>query len=356
VALVFACAGAALARPMGPYLNQFTTLTSLTPTAPANGDINPYGLVTVPASHGNLVAGDLLVSNFNNASNLQGTGTTIDQITPSGTVSLFAQIDPSTISAAACPGGIGLTTALVALRSGYVVVGSLPTTDGMSDTAAAGCLLVLDGTGKVVETLHGFPINGPWDMTAIDQGKTADLFVTNVLNNTVAGDGNVVHQGTVVRIRLAINVLTPPTVMGVTVIGTGFAERTDPAALVIGPTGLGIGTGIHKGALFVADTLNNRIAKIPNPMFRRTPVAGGGMTVSTGGGLNAPLGMSIAPNGDIITVNGNDGNAVETTPNGRQVATTTLDPAGAGVLFGVDATSSGMFFVDDGDNTLRLLH
>jgi sugar lactone lactonase YvrE len=125
---------------------------------------------------------------------------------------------------------------------------------------------------------------------------------------------------------------------------------------VIGPTGLGIGSRKRPQALFVADTLNNRIARIPNAMERMRPVGDGGKTVSTGGGLNGPLGLSIAPNGDIITVNGADGNAVETTPAGRQVATTTLDPAGAGVLFGVDATSSGLFFVDDGDNTLRLLH
>jgi hypothetical protein len=347
--------GAASAHPAGSYLNGFSTITSLTSTVPGNGDVNPYGLVTVPVSTGNLVAGDLLVSNFNNMANLQGTGTTIDQITPSGTASLFAQIDPMTISQTDCPGGIGLTTALVALRSGFVIVGSLPTADGSSATAQAGCLLVLDSSGNVVETLHGGPINGPWDMTAIDQGQTAVLFVTNVLNGTVAGGGNEVDQGTVVRIRLDIDG-GAPTVASTDVIATGFAERTDPAALVIGPTGLGFGIHQRRHALFVADTFNSRIAMIPNAMHRKHPFKNGGVTVSTGGGLNQPLGLSIAPNGNIITVNGGDGNAVETTPTGHHVATTLLDSAGGGVLFGVDATSSGMFFVDDGDNTLRLWH
>ena len=37
-----------------------------------------------------------------------------------------------------------------------------------------------------------------------------------------------------------------------TIIGSGFDERTDPAALVIGPTGLGLAPN---GALYVADTL-----------------------------------------------------------------------------------------------------
>jgi hypothetical protein len=147
------------------------------------------------------VEGNLLISNFNNSANLQGTGTTIVQISPNGTVSLFAQIDASKLPGP-CPGGVGLTTALSVLRSGWVIVGSLPTTDGTSKTARAGCLLVLNSHGNVVETFYGSLINGPWDMTSLDAGGSADLFVTNVLNGTVAGGGKVVHGGTVTRLTL----------------------------------------------------------------------------------------------------------------------------------------------------------
>jgi hypothetical protein len=101
---------------------------------PSNGDQNPYGIVTVPRSRGSLVRGDVLISNFNNAGtsptgNFQGRGTTIVQMTPAGSLSLFAQIDPSTLPGE-CPGGVGLTTALAVLPGGFVVVGSLPTSDG----------------------------------------------------------------------------------------------------------------------------------------------------------------------------------------------------------------------------------
>src|SRR5579863_8751921 len=142
-------------------------------TVPGNGDVNPYGLARVPQSKGSLVQGNLLVSNFNASSNFQGTGTTIVQISPSGGVSLFAQIDASTLPGP-CPGGVGLTTALSVLRSGWVIVGSLPTTDGTSATAQAGCLLVLDNSGTVVETFYGSLINGPWDMTSEDLGGSAN--------------------------------------------------------------------------------------------------------------------------------------------------------------------------------------
>jgi hypothetical protein len=271
---------------------------------------------------------------------------------------LFAQINASMLPGA-CPGGVGLTTALAVLQRGWVIVGSLPTTDGTSATAKAGCLIVVDSNGNVVETFSGSPINGPWDMTALDQGDEAYLFVTNVLNGTVAAKGNVVNKGTVVRFELDVpnQGSGKPSIESTTVIGSGFSERTDPAALVIGPTGV----GLSGNTLYVADSLNNRIAAIPNAV-NRTTTAHTGNTVSTNGALNDPLGLTIAPNGNILTANGNNGNIVETTPGGNQVAKKLVDstgtPPGAGCLFGLAVTSgaNGLYFVDDCDNTLKLLH
>jgi hypothetical protein len=336
------------------------TVTTISSTIPSNGDVNPYGIFRIPRTVGRLQRGNLLVSNFNNGNNLQGTGTTLVQISPQGTFSLFAQIDPTTLPGP-CPGGVGLTTALVVLRSGWVIVGSLPTTDGMPDTAMAGCLIVLDSNGNVVETITDPQINGPWDMTVSDgtgnqgnHGSEAALFVTNVLNGTVAGGGQVVNEGTVLRIVLSITGSTSPTVKSLTVIGSEFAERTDPAALVIGPTGVALGK--NNKVLYVADSLNNRIAAIRNPLTRQSS-DNTGSTLSIGGSLNDPLGLTLAVNGDILATNGNDGNMVITRPNGIQRGTVLLDPAGAGVLFGLtDVPGQGVYFVDDGTNTLNLLH
>jgi len=326
-------------------------------TVPANGDVNPYGLVRVPKSAGSLAEGNLLVSNFNNSSNLQGTGTTIVQITPSGTVTLFAQIDASTLPGS-CPGGVGLTTALSVLKTGWVIVGSLPTTDGTSATAQAGCLLVLDSNGNVVETFYGSLVNGPWDMTTLDQGGTAYLFVTNVLNGTVAGGGSIVRRGTVVRLTIQQTGTSMPALEAMTVIGSGFAQRTDPAALVIGPTGAGLSP--DSSTLYVADSLMNRVTAIPDPVTR-VGTAGIGATVTQGGSLNDPLGLTVAPNGNILTTNGNNGFMVTTTPDGNQVSKVLLDdsgnPPGAGALFGlVDIAGQGTYYVDDATNTLNLFN
>ena len=368
-----------------PFINNFSTVTQGAASAPAAGfeagDQNPYGVAVVPTSVGNLIKGDILVSNFNNAGtpptgNLQGTGSSIVQYAPDAqSQTTFAEINATTLPGG-CPGGVGLTTALVVLRSGWVIVGSLPTTDGTIGTVGAGCLIVLDANGNPVETFSGGVINGPWDMIASDDGDKAQLFFTNVLNGNVASapPDTVVNAGTVARMTLS----TPrqgsgmPSVLKTTIVGSGFAEENDPAALIIGPTGValsqngndnGQGNDNSQGnedgdggdSLYVADTVNNRIARIDGASNRHSS-AGTGVTVSTGGSLNAPLGLTLAPNGDILTVNGGDGNIVETTPHGSQTATTLIAPAGGGALFGlaVVPNASGIYFVDDSENQLNL--
>jgi hypothetical protein len=329
------------------FIGNLSTVTPIASTVPDNGDVNPYGVAVVPRTNGNLQAGNVLVSNFNDSANIQGTGTTIVQVTPGGHASLFAQINPHLRG---CPGGVGLTTALVALRNGWVVVGSLPTqqVNGNTVISGSGCLIVLDSQGNVQETIKGYGINGPWDMTALDLGGITELFVTNVLNGTVAAGGNTVDKGTVLRLLITSGPFGMPRLLAVTRIGSGFTERTDPAALVIGPTGVGLGPN---GTLYVADTLNNRIAAIPYAATRLSD-DGTGQTVTMGGALNGPLGLAIAPNGSILTVNSGDGNMVETTPGKMQIAKTVDDqgsPAGAGNLFGlaVKPGADAVYFVDD---------
>ena len=161
-----------------------------------------------------------------------------------------------------------------------------------------------------------------------------------------------------VRIVLQASSNSAPVVKSLTVIGSGFPERTDPAALVIGPTGVALSK--NQDTLYVADSLNNRIAAIDDPLTRHSS-ADTGTTISSGGTLNDPLGLTLSVNGTILTVNGNDGFLVETTRKGVQIFTTLLDntgnPPGAGALFGlIDVPGQGIYFVDDASNTLNLFH
>ncbi len=352
-ASAFAVPALAATHPFVNGLHQISHLAStVPPSGAAKGDQNPYGVAVVPKTTGKLTKGDVLVSNFNNGQNQQGTGSSIVEISPGGGFSVFALVPQPTSTPA-----VGLTTALVALRSGFVVVGSLPAPGGMSSAAHAGALTILNSAGHVVGTITGHGINGPWDMTAVEHGSTVTLFVTNVLNGTVAAAGKVVHKGTVVRLRLQLRKNHPPKLSSSQVIAKGFAEHTDPNALVVGPTGVGLG---RSGALYVADSNGNRVAAIPNAMTRSSALGGGGQTVSSGSALNDPLGLAIAPNGDIITANGADGNLVETTPSGTQAAVKMLIAMGGGDLFGIARAPhhGGLYFVNDagGVNDLELLH
>lgn len=335
------------------FVGQFTTIGTVGSTVPENGDENPYGIANVPESAGSLVRGDVLISNFNDSANEQGTGTTLVELSPGGARSLFAQIDPATLPGA-CPGGVGLTTALSILPGGFVVVGSLPTGNGKAASAKAGCLIVLNSYGHVVRTISGPPIDGPWDMTSVSSGPVTTLFVTNVLNGTVAHGETPTDEGTVVRIGLFTPPGRAPFVTSERVVASGFPERTDEAALVIGPTGVGLG---FEGTLYVADTLGNRVAAVPDALFRQSALGGGGFTVARGGFLKGPLGLAIAPDGDILTANGGDGNIVETTPFGAEFQPLETE-AGEGGLFGLTPQPGGhgLYFVDDAANTLELAH
>jgi sugar lactone lactonase YvrE len=335
---------------------------STVPTSGAEaGDVNPYGVAVVPASVGRLHQGSVLVSNFNDRANQQGTGSTIVQMSPSGQRTLFTTIHLTAHQP--CPGGTGLTTALGVFGNGTVVVGSLPTSGpnaGGSAGEQAGCLIVLNSAGAVVRTISGGLIDGPWDMTSAQVGDQAFLFVTNVLNGLSpnAPPTAVVDRGTVVRVVLD---LRTNRVESEAVIANGLPERNDQAALVVGPTGVGL--GFHGAVLYVASTEDNRITAVPEPFLLPFPVFGPGFTVTSGGALNAPLGLTVAPNGDIITVNGGDGRAVETAPiPGAQIVSARLDntvvtglPNGNGTLFGIALTPDGrgLYFVDDGTNTLN---
>ena len=354
VAVAATSAGAASAAGTKPFLTSLGAIKTIGTTVPQSGDVNPYGVAVVGRSTGSLVAGNYLVSNYNAKSNNQGTGTTVVQITPTGQLSVFAQVSASSLPGK-CPGGVGLTTALGILPGGYVVVGSLPTTNGQSATAKYGCLIVLNNRGHAVETIAGANIQGPWDMATVVKGSTTTLFVSNVLNGGAVEGRHTIDNSTVVRIRLhAAGGM--PKVQSEQVVANTIPWRDDKAALAIGPTGVALASN---GTLYVADTLENRIIAIPQAMTRTTALPDKGITVSAGGHLNQPLGLELAPNGDIITTNAGNGNMVETTPSGQQVATKAGDAkSGAGSLFGLAMTPNGkgLIYVDDGLNTLRLLH
>jgi hypothetical protein len=341
-------------------LRRHPTLTS---TITDNGDLNPYAVVVAPASSGKIQKGDVLVDNFNNSSNLQGTGGTIIDFNPSTrSTTLFAKL-PQKLPQ--CPGGIGLTTAMTMLSSGWVIVGSTPSTDGTTATKGAGCLLVFDSSGQLATIWSGSHINGPWgNMAVIDNGSKATLFVS-MSGYDVPGPDKldpatgvpvVVNKATVLRIQVTIPASGPPKVTGQTVIASGLAQRADKDVFLIGPTGL----ALIGGTLYVSDAIENRIIAIPDAATRGGS-AGTGRTVTKDGLLQRPLALAATANGHILACNGKNGQVVEFDPaSGKQLAAQWIDsnqaqsPPGNGDLFGLAMApdGSGFYYVEDDVNML----
>jgi hypothetical protein len=334
-----------------------TTTKSLGTTVPSNGDVNPYGVATVPRSMGYLNKGSVLVSNYNNKANSAGMGSTIVEINPTTHATrLFAWLTPSHLPST-CPGGVGLTTGLVVLKNGWVIVASLPTSDGSYMTAHSGCLIVLNSWGRAVSVISGHGISGPWDMTAVDNGNSVQIFVANVLSGMTRSDwGHQVNKGTVIR----INLWTTTQHYGISSIATvasGLPEMASEGGFIQGPVGL----AVWGSTLFIADSLANRIAVIHWATTRRWS-GGLGFTLAEGGLLKQPLGIVILPHSAVILiVNGSNGNLIAVSQTGRVVLVKALDTTamtgsdpGAGSLFGISTSTDGQwaYYVDDVSNTL----
>lgn len=301
-------------------------------TVPPNGDVNPYGVAFVPEgfpSGGIIAAGDVLVSNFNNSSNVQGTGTTIIQLTPTGQLAPAPTSPPAGNATTFFTSNLtGLSTALGVLRAGFVLVGNVPTPDGSFAHIGQGALQVIDRHGKLVQTFTD-PVflEDPWDLALDDHGTSAHIFVSNVKN------------GTVTRLDVAISATQLAQSKQLT-IAKGYTVQPNQGAVILGPTGLAFDE--QTDTLYVASTADNIIYSVPDASGRTTAV-NLGTVVFSDSHLRGPLALKFAPNGHLLTANGDAVNAdpfhpseiVEFTKTGQFVRQYNVDPAQGGA-FGLD--------------------
>ena len=329
----------------GPIIPNLPTPTFSPSTVPTNGDLNPYGVAYVPHNFtrgGAVHPGDIIVSNFNDSANTQGTGTTIVRITPDAQTSVFFQGEA----------GLGLTTALGVVRRGFVFVGNLPTTDGTCNTIGNTSLIVIDRNGAEVTALSDPNLlDGPWDLTIHDQGELAQVFVSNVLS------------GTVTRIDLRIPQNGNPIVEKMTQIASGYGHACNMAAVVVGPTGLAYDAA--KDILYVASTSDNEIFAVSHARKTKSDGGTGTLIYQDNTHLHGPLALALDPNGDLITANGDAINPdptqpselVEFTVTGQFVGQYSVDPslgAAFGLALNVSGNKVGFAAVDDATNVLDI--
>ena len=357
VSATLAGAVAAADRPaheMSVVPNLTATPTAIASTVPANGDVNPYGIAFVPARFprgGVLRGGDVVVANFNNGNNLQGTGTTLVRVNPGAAPTLFFE-SPSTP---------GFSTALGVLERGFVIVGYVPSSDGSGacttgpngepTNVGQGALLVIDRHGRLVQTLADpSRLDGPWDLAVEDRGARARVFVSNVLD------------GTVTRLDLVVG-FDDVHLEKATRIASGYVHRCDSGAFVVGPTGLALDR--ERDVLYVAATGDNAFFAIRDASDTDVDRGMGRMVVTDPVHLHGPVGLVLAPDGHLIAAQGDavsfdsthPSEIVELTDTGRFVGQFSVDSA-PGSAFGValESGDDGFRFVavDDGQNVVDL--
>jgi len=340
--IILSLSGCSSSNPLAPsILNPdifpFKTVSNIGSIIdPTNGDRNPYGLAIALSDTGLFTSGDLVVCNFNNSSNVQGTGTTVEYIHPASgsTVHRFAQ--DATL-----------------LGCGSVSV--LPDDHVAVTAKLANDVVIYDPSASTKVTLSGSPFNGPWGSTYANSLTKPAIYVSN------ANDGSLVR----------INVLGP-TSYSTETIATGFSVNGGAPGNIFAPYGMAYNPA--NDTLYIAESNSNKLIAIANV----SSVGAGGITVSgsdstfggtsgssahavlSGAPLNNPLGASLLVNGNIVVANSGDNLMIDVTPGGKVVGTMSLDAGAAGALFSLAAVPGTfqqqiVYFNDSNDNTVKVL-
>lgn len=305
------------------------TIGSTVPSTP--GDVNPYGLDVAKVTSGNIAAGDLVVCNFNNPGNRQGTGDTI--------VALHPIVGATPVSIAKSNSLLGCN-ALAMAPDGHIWTAAFKANDNP----------ILTSDGSVVSTLQ----NGPWNHPFGETSASAAFYVSN------AGDGSLVRVSA--------------STFAFTTIATGFPVNGGQPGSILSPSGLNYDSSSDR--LYVVDGTNNALYAIDNV----SAVTANGIVVNgsafsgsfassahvifSGSPLNGPISSAILPGGNIAVGNTLDPDGqnliVEISPTGELLDVKNVDTGAAGAIFGMVATgtstaSTKLYFNDDNDNTVKVL-
>ena len=321
-----------------PQLDDRLTIGST--VDPLNGDQNPYGLDVAKTDSGLLHKGDLVVCNFNDAANVQGTGTTI-------------------VVLRASPGATPKRIAQNAALLGCDALALNPADNIWNAAFAANDNPIVTPAGAFVTGLPAGPWHGPFGQAF---SPFHGFFGNGAFYVSNAGDGSIV------RVNLTSHGFT------FDVIATGFAINDGAPGGILGPSGLQYDAAHDR--LWVVDGADNSVTALQFVSF--IPPGGvvvkgthfGGLAgflahrVFAGAPLNGPISSALLPNGHLAIGNTLDPNGtnliLELTPSGHIVATKNVDTGASGALFGMVATGTTasdakLYFNDDNDNTVKVL-
>jgi DNA-binding beta-propeller fold protein YncE len=305
---------------------------------PKFGQLNPYGLTVAPITSGKYTQGDLVVCNFNDKNNVQGTGFTVVALHPK-------------------PGSKPVLVSSSKTLVGCDALALGPFDDIWAAAFTANDNPVISAQDSIEYNLKGKPYDRPW----------GQIFAQPKTGSPAFYEGNA-GDGTVVR----IDALT----FTAEVIATGFAVNHGKPGSIFAPSGFAYNPA--GDILYVVDGANNTVVAFddvtkiskdgiivePGGKTFKGPSAKHAHLIFAGAPLNGPISSALLFNGNLVV--GNTGNPsgknimVELSPKGKVLDTANVDKGAAGALFGMVATGTSaadtrLYFNDDNDNNLQVL-
>lgn len=310
-----------------------------------NGDQGPRSLYIVQHAnpHGKLTTGQLVTCNFEDASGNEGAGTTIEALNPKPGSDPQRFIQSSSLD--------GCNGAAVHPRHGTVYGTGL----------TSGKLLVITAKGNVEKTYSGKPIDAPLgDIVAKPMQNFSPLYV--FVGTT---------HGALISVSVGFygNQLATEVAKGFEVGNSSDGE--------MGPTGLAYDQGID--TLYIADGVTNTVVAFSSASkllvkdeivvqpggktFKcKYPKTTCGSLVYSGSPLDAPMAMTLLPNGNLIVANtqGSANTLVEFTPGGQILATKVVGSSSQQGVFGLASKGTNddntvVFYTDTNDNNIHEL-
>lgn len=307
---------------------------------PTNGDKGPRSLSVVNVNYV-FKKGQLLVCDFDDAAGTAGKGTTIDVFdpTPGSKPKTFTRssdiegCDGDAISAANNVYGAGLISGIDA---GFTASGKL-----------------IKKYGKPIEKpLSDVDAYSP-NSYAAEYIFTSDAKTGSIVSYTIGSYG----------------------FKGEKQVATGFAANNKTNWSRLGPSGLSYYA--KKDILYIADGIDNTVVAFVNAgeLLEKNEIVvlpGGktfkckykkacGKLIYSGSPLNAPVAMTLLPNGNLVVANSKGGNTlVELTSAGKVLDTKVVDARKTPGIYGLTATgtsdnNTALFYTDRNTNTLHEL-
>jgi hypothetical protein len=252
-------------------------------------------------------------------------------------------------------GVTGFTNALDILPRGLIFAGTVPTTDGTSATVHGGPVLIINGEGTLVGTIpvgNGTDpgIYGPWGSTInIVKGGDIQYFVANCLAPVSGSPGS--FQGTIVRYDITFNNKGVMDLGTPVQIASGYTAGPNPASIVAGPAGLAYDS--KTDTLYVAGEGDNEVFAVADASTTTSDNGTGTVVYNDPAHLYGPLGLILAPNGDLLTANADSINPQPTFAS--QIVEFTPSPATSQAAAGTFVMSLQVDPLNGGSFGLRLM-